>query len=121
MPSLVRTNYAIRTAAFLYALVVIGLHLWQQQDTGVIEWVLLVAQFAVYPHLVYLRALHSADPRRAELDNLFLDALLLGAWIGALGFPTWIAFGLTGATMLNAAVNRGTTGGLGALACIGAG
>src|SRR4051812_14942108 len=117
---LVRTNYAVRTAAFLYCLITIGLHLWQR-EAAPLAWILLVLQFAVYPHLVYLRATHSTNPRRAELDNLLIDSTLLGAWVGALGLPTWIAFGLTGATMLNAALNRGTVGALASLACTGVG
>lgn len=117
---LARTNYPIRTGAFLYTLVALGVHLWQTA-AGPIAWSLLVLQFAVYPHLLYWRARHSADPTRAELDNLYIDSTLLGAWIGALGFPEWISFGLAGATMLNAAVNRGTQGSILSLACTSAG
>jgi PAS domain S-box-containing protein len=120
MARLVRTNYAVRAAAFLYCLIVIGLHLWVN-GAGPLAWVLLVLQFAVYPHLAYLRAARAPDPRRAELDNLLLDSTLLGAWMAGLGFPTSIALGLTGATVLNAAVNRGTRGALASLACTGAG
>src|SRR3954466_14945270 len=98
MPRLAKTNYAVRTAAFLYCLLTIGVHLWEH-GAGPWAWTALVVQFAAYPHLLYLRARLSPNPRQAELDNLFVDALLLGAWSAALGFPTWIAFGTTGATM----------------------
>src|SRR5947208_14487828 len=84
MPRLARTNYGVRTAAFLFCLIVIGLHLWHR-EAGLLWWTLLVAQFAVYPHLAWLRVKYSKHPRRAELDNLLVDALLLGAWIAALG------------------------------------
>src|SRR5436853_3876047 len=100
MARLVRTNYAVRTAAFLYCLVTIGLHLWTNgagrglDGASAVAWILLVLQFAVYPHLVYLRAIRSPDPRRAERDNLLIDSALLGAWAAGLGFPAWIAFGL---------------------------
>jgi PAS domain S-box-containing protein len=118
--SLARTNYAVRTAAFLYCQIVIGLHLWDRGASPLL-WVFLVLQFAVYPHLLYLRAKYSDNPKRAELDNLFIDSALFGAWSALLGFPTWISFGLTGATVLNAAVNRGTRGAITALGCTGAG
>ncbi|HEU4440806.1 MAG TPA: PAS domain S-box protein, partial [Burkholderiales bacterium] len=73
------------------------------------------------PHLVYWRALRSMRPTRAELDNLFLDAALLGAWCAGLGFPTWITYLFVGATTLNAVVNRGALGVLWSLACTLAG
>jgi PAS domain S-box-containing protein len=120
MPRLTRTNHAVRTTAFFYCLVAIGLHFWER-GAGPLAWALLVLQFAVYPHLVYLRARYSSEPRQAELDNLFVDAFLLGFWAAGLGFPEAITFGLTGATMLNAAVNRGTRGALFSIACSGAG
>src|SRR5579871_1111494 len=117
---LARTHYVVRSASFFGCLIVIGLHLWER-DFGPLGWTLLVLQFAVYPQLVYLRAKHSARPTHAELDNLLLDSVLLGAWCGALGFPTWISYALISATMLNSAVNRGLRGIIYSLACNGAG
>lgn len=117
---MVRTHYRVRSAAFLGCFIVIGLHLWQLM-AGPLAWTLLALQFLAYPHLVYLRAKHSAKPVRAELDNLLLDSILLGAWCGVLGFPAWITYSLVGATMLNAVVNRGTQGALCALGCSAAG
>ena len=73
-------------------------------------WSLLFLQFIVYPQLVYLRAVRSTRPARAELDNLFLDAAFLGAWVAFLGFPIWITYALVAAATLNAAVNRGWQG-----------
>jgi PAS domain S-box-containing protein len=113
---LVATNYRVRTGAFLYCALVVGIVLWERRAEPV-AWTLLTLQFLVYPHIVYLRARYSHQPTRAELDNLLLDALLLGAWCAALGFPTWIAFGMVGATTLNAVVNRGLRGLAWAFAC----
>ena len=124
-PRLARTNHVVRSGAFAYCFLVVGLHLLQQ-GAAAGTWVLFALQFLAYPHLVYWRALRSAQPNRAERDNLYLDAALLGAWAAFLGFPTWITFGLLGSTLLNGAVNRGIAGvGLslvcslgGALACV---
>jgi PAS domain S-box-containing protein len=119
---LVRTNRSVRTAAFAYSVLPIGLYLWGR-DAGIWAWSLLFLQFIVYPQLVYFRAVRSARPARAELDNLFLDAAFLGAWVAFLGFPIWITYALVAAATLNAAVNRGWQGlGL-ALVCmvVGAG
>ena len=113
---LVRTNRAVRTAAFAYCLLPIGLYLAEQR-AGAAAWLLAALLFAVYPQLAYWRAVRSATPVRAELDNLLLDAALLGAWSAYLGFPRWIAFSLVAAAMLSAAVNRGTPGVLLSLAC----
>ena len=60
----VRTNYFVRTTAFLVCLAALGLHLWHHEARPV-AWVLLVLQFAVYPHVLYLRARYSATPTPA--------------------------------------------------------
>jgi PAS domain S-box-containing protein len=117
---LVRTNRVVRSAAFAYCLLPIGVYLLQH-DAGAAAWTLAVLLFALYPQLVYWRAIRSATPARAELDNLLLDAALLGAWSAYLGFPRWIAFSLIASAMLNAAVNRGPAGVLLSLACSAAG
>jgi PAS domain S-box-containing protein len=106
---LAATNYPIRAAAFLYCFVVVGVLLWER-GAGLVAWALLLAQFIAYPHAVYWRTRFSARPTRAELNNLFLDAVLLGAWSAALGFPTWITYAFITATGLNTMVNRGPQG-----------
>ena len=63
-----------------------------------------------------------AIPRRAEIQNLYLDATLLGVWVAMAGFPTWITFGALFSISLNVSVMRGWQGGAGAIVgfCIGA-
>jgi PAS domain S-box-containing protein len=117
---LVKTHYIVRTGAFLACLLAIGIHLWQNHY-GTVAWTLLVLQFAIYPHLLYLRAKSSAHPVQAELDNLLLDSTLLGVWSGGLGFPLWITYALISSSMLNAVMNRGGRGMLAALGCAVAG
>lgn len=120
-PTLLRTNHRVRAAAFGFCFAVVGVYLWQRGGAGPVAWTLIVLQFLVYPHLVYWRALRSLRPTRAELDNLFLDAALLGAWCAGLGFPTWITYLFVAATTLNAVVNRGAQGVAWSLACAVAG
>jgi PAS domain S-box-containing protein len=117
---LVATDYRVRTGAFLYCALVVGVVLWERR-AGPLAWTLLALQFVVYPHIVYLRARVSPRPALAEFGNLYLDALLLGAWCAGLGFPMWIAYGFIGATALNAVVNRGLRGLALSLACSAAG
>ena len=120
IPKLVRVNYAVRSAAFAYAALPMGLVL-RDLSPPAQAWALFFALFFLYPHLLYWRAHSSSRPSRAELDNLLLDAALLGAWSAYLGFPTWITYSLVGATTLNAAVNRGAFGVALSLGCTLAG
>ncbi|HXU43209.1 MAG TPA: PAS domain S-box protein [Burkholderiales bacterium] len=117
---LARINYAVRTGAFAYCFVTIGVHL-SEHGAGWVAWSLLAAQFLVYPHVVFWRAMLSPKPNRAERDNLFLDSALLGAWAASLGFPLWISYDILGAALLNTAINRGAAGMLWAVLCAGAG
>jgi len=110
----------VRTGAFLACLLAIGIHLWENHY-GAVAWTLLVLQFGIYPHLVYLRAKHSEQPVQAELDNLLIDSTLLGVWSGGLGFPLWISYALMSSSMLNAVMNRGGRGTLIAVGCTVAG
>lgn len=109
IPRVVGINYRVRTLAFAWSFLVVGLILWERQ-AGVLAWSLAALQFLAYPHLLWLLASRSRDPRAAELRNLYLDPLLLGAWIAAIGFPTWPAYGAVFATALNNAVMRGWRG-----------
>src|SRR5688572_27703582 len=118
--ALVQTNYTVRASAFLYCFAVIGVVFWER-DAGLVAWTMLALQFLAYPHLAYWRAIVSPHPTRAELDNLFLDAALLGVWCAELGFPTWITYVLLSATTINAVVNRGAQGLAWSLVCSVAG
>ena len=119
--ALVRTNHRVRTVAFAFCFVVVGVVFWQRDGAGPMAWSLAALQFLVYPQLIYWRAKLSSQATRAELDNLFIDAVLLGAWCAELGFPTWITYLFVGATTLNAVVNRGASGVAWSLVCTVAG
>src|SRR5262245_26031644 len=110
-PRLVRTIYAFRTGAFAYCFLGLGLLLWERAGSPM-AWTLLAVQFLVYPHLLSLRALRSNEPRKAELDNLFIDSTLFGVWCAYFGFEPAVTYGLIAGTTLNATVNRGIGGGL---------
>jgi PAS domain S-box-containing protein len=98
-----RINYAIRAGSFAYSFLVLAIH-GAERGFGALFWTALVLQFLVYPHLAYLYARHAADSGRAEGVNLHVDAALLGAWVGALHFPLWIAYAALFSTTLNATV-----------------
>ncbi len=109
-------NYRIRTAAFAWCFVVLGIHAWEA-DAGPGYFGVLALIFLVYPHLAYLRARYSINSKRAEELNLYVDAALLGAWIAMLHFPTWIFYAAVFSTTLNATVVSGLRGTMRSLFC----
>jgi PAS domain S-box-containing protein len=110
-PRLVRTIYAVRTGAFAYCFLALGLILYERAASP-LAWALFGVQFLVYPHLLFLRAVHSRNPRLSELDNLFVDSALFGVWCAYLGFQPTITYSMLAGTTLNATVNRGIAAGL---------
>ena len=102
----VRIFYQIRAVSFAGLFVAIGIQM-RGHGYGELAWALLALQFLVYPHLLFWRARSAADSLKAEHANLLLDCLLLGVWIAALGFPTWIGFPVFLAAALNNGINRG--------------
>jgi len=117
---LARINYAIRAGSFAYSFLVLSIHGWEQ-GFGPLYWTALALQFLLYPHLAYLHTLRAENSRRAESINLFVDAALLGLWIGALHFPLWLAYGAVFSTSLNAAVVFGAIRALWSTATFSAG
>ncbi len=103
---IVPTYHRMRTVAFGYASLFGALYLYETQ-APLWLWIGLAAQFWVYPHLVYWRALKAADPQKAELNNLLLDMTLWGVWSVALGFPRWITFTLFISSAINNAISLG--------------
>src|SRR6185503_9476091 len=117
---MVRINYAIRAGSFGYSFLVLGIH-GAERGFGPLFWVALALAFFAYPQLVYRVALRSADPVRVERNALYLDAALLGVWIGALHFPLWLAYSALFSIALNAMVVFGPVRGTWAIAAFGAG
>jgi PAS domain S-box-containing protein len=104
-------NHRIRAGAFAYCFAVLGVHAWEN-DFGPGYWGALALLFLVYPHVAYLRARYSHDSKHAEEKNLYVDAVLLGAWLASLYFPMWLLYAALFATTLNATVLSGLRGAL---------
>lgn len=105
----VQLNRRNRTVFFAFLFPVLGTHL-AFIHAGLLEWILLALQFLLYPQLAYWRARRSADPLRAEMQNLLVDSVLLGIWVAGWGFPLWIAFILFIGTCLNLMIFQGRRG-----------
>ena len=82
---LARITYLPRTVSFAYTFVVV-LALYGERGYHAWDLVFAVLSFLVYPHLVYLHTRVAPDSKQAELNNLYLDALLLGVWVAQLRF-----------------------------------
>ena len=102
-------SYRVRVAAFALVGIPIALHVLPRSP-GALFWSVFLIQFVVYPHLMQWRTRRCAQPEKAELDNLIVDAVLSGAWAAGLGFPLWITVALFLATLLNHTIMRGLPG-----------
>lgn len=116
----VRMNYRNRSVSWLIFVAVLSVH-FLEHGHGPWAWWLMVLQFLVYPHVVYLRARHARDSLTAEIHNLLLDNFCFGLWAAALGFPLWIVFTLVICGCINMTAFRALKGVLQALAAAAAG
>lgn len=116
----VRMNHRNRSASWLIVAAVLAVH-FLEQGYGAWAWWLMVLQFLVYPHIVYLRARYAKDPLAAEIQNMLLDNFCFGLWAAALGFPLWIAYTLVICGCINMTAFRALKGGLQALAAVALG
>ncbi len=105
----VRMNYRNRALSWAIVFGILGLHLADGAH-GPLVWALLALQFLVYPHVLYWRARRAADPLRAELHNMLLDAFCIGLWLATLGFPLWITGMLGISVCMNLSAFRGLRG-----------
>jgi diguanylate cyclase len=105
----VRINYKYRTVSFFLIFIGLSLHLYAKGASATL-WTLLALQFLVSPHLLYWRALRATNPQQAEMNNLSLDAFLIGMWVAALHFPLWPTFSMWMGCSLNIAINKGWKG-----------
>lgn len=87
----VRMNWKNRSTSFVLLGLALGSQVHAQQEPVWI-WALLGLQFVVYPHLLYVRGLYAAHPRKAEVQHMLADALCFGAWAAVLNFSLWVSF-----------------------------
>jgi diguanylate cyclase len=100
-PWIARNNYRYRTGSHFGVFVAMVPELWGHADPY--TWIALAALCLVYPHVMFQRARRAEDVRKAELQNLVVDAFLWGAMMTALHFPMWPAGMILLGTLLNSA------------------
>jgi len=103
---LARINYAPRVAAFALTFVVLCA-LFAERGFTALELALAAASFLAYPHLAYLHARLALQSKRAELNNLYADSMLMGLWAVQIDFALWPTVMLLSAIILNNAANGG--------------
>ncbi|WP_202839557.1 diguanylate cyclase [Luteimonas saliphila] len=113
-------NRRYRSLFFALAFVVLATHLAYLQ-AGPVMWTLLVLQLLAYPQLAYWRAARAHDSLRAEMQNLLIDGVLLGAWIAVWGMPLWISFVLFVGVCVNVVIFMGMPGLWKGMAAVGSG
>lgn len=96
-------NHAVRTGSFVFAFFTFGV-LWIERGRFS-AWEILAAVFTLtlYPHLAYLYTRLTGDAKRAEQNNLYVDAAVLGAWTAQIHFALWPSVGMLMAVCLNSA------------------
>jgi len=98
-----RYNYAPRTVAFAFSFLTLGILLLDRGEFNAWAFIAATTTFLLYPHLAYFYACIAVESKRAELNNLYVDAFLLGAWTAQVQFALWPGVGLLIAVCLNSA------------------
>ena len=108
-PWLVRINHRMRAASFALLFVATSLHIvGKNYPLG--AWLFFGLLLLIYPHVQYWRAGRAENPIEAEMNNLLVDAFLLGIYVAGLAFPIWITFSALLGTLINNALNKGWRG-----------
>ena len=96
-----RYNYAPRMVSFAFSFLTFCI-LWIDRGRfSAWEFFSGILTLLVYPHLAYLHARLAVDSKRAELNNLYADSLVLGAWTAQIHFALWPTVALLTAVSLN--------------------
>jgi len=57
-------------------------------------WFLLVSWGLIWPHIAFIRAKKSKDPFKCEVQNLFIDAFMIGFWVPVMSFSLVPSIGI---------------------------
>ena len=85
---IVRLDFLVRRATYPFFGLVFVTQITLARMTPAL-WTYLIAYAGIFPYVAYWIARRSSNPKRAELRNLLLDALLAGSWIPLLSFSIW--------------------------------
>jgi signal transduction histidine kinase/ActR/RegA family two-component response regulator len=100
LPWVVRLVYPLRILGFFITLAVLASSLYDR-SLSTLAWVLIAAQALSWPHLAYLHARHSRDPKAAELLNLVLDCTIAGFYTVFVSFSLLPSAFMLGSTLFD--------------------
>jgi GAF domain-containing protein len=86
--AIVTINYRARLGVYLLAVVLV-VAARSDPASGLGFWLALVACTAAWPHLAYVTARRSRDPRAAETRSMLVDAIAAGLIAAVLEFRVW--------------------------------
>jgi PAS domain S-box-containing protein len=116
---LVKFNYAPRTIGFAVYGVILALLFMDSRN--IFLWLAIVAQTLVWPHLAYLHGKYSRNGKRAEYNNLYFEAFLVGVWMNLADFQLWPSTVFLVGAAINLLATRGLAPFRNALMLIAAG
>jgi signal transduction histidine kinase/ActR/RegA family two-component response regulator len=85
---IVRLDFLVRRSTYPFFALVFVTHITPARFTPAL-WAYVIAYAGIFPYVAYWLAKRSSNPKRAELRNLLVDALLSGSWIPLLSFSIW--------------------------------
>jgi len=85
IPWIVRMIYPLRILGCALTLA-ISVAVLRERTVPLLGWALILTHTLTWPHVAYLWALRSRDPKAQELRNLHIDALIVGGEAAVLSF-----------------------------------
>jgi PAS domain-containing protein len=104
---LAQINYGPRAVSFAWVFTVVCT-LFAERGYSGWDLAFAVLTLLVYTHAVYVHTRMAPDSKQAELNNLYLDAILMGAWAAQMHFAFAPTVMTATAVTLNNAANGGT-------------
>jgi signal transduction histidine kinase/ActR/RegA family two-component response regulator len=85
---IVRLDFLVRRSTYPFFALVFITHITPAHFTPAL-WAYVITYAGIFPYVAYWVAKRSTNPKRAELRNLLLDAVLCGSWVPLLSFSIW--------------------------------
>ncbi|MGB3067961.1 MAG: ATP-binding protein [Ottowia sp.] len=86
---IVRLDYVVRITCFPPLIAVFYSVFLAESRASAATLTVLLLWGLLWPQLAYLHAYFSKDSKRAELRNLVIDSVMVGAWTAAMYFSLW--------------------------------
>jgi len=117
----VQLNYRLRVPSWI-GFLPIAFSVMYVGGYPTLPWVLVIATALLWPHIAYVLASRSRDPKQAEHRNIIVEGAMLGAWVAVFQFQLWVALtAVIVVIMAGISVGGGTLGIAGIVALLAGG